>query len=274
MEKPATFTLVDREIAYRLELCSAWRSVRYAGAYQKLHSNAATSAAPIGGGYAVFVTAESPVSRAVGLGLNGPLQPGDLEALVNFYHSREAEIRLDVSPFADESLIEGARSLGLVPSHFYSVLYRPITDEDLNPTIPPEIFVRQARPDEGSQWLTLTAQGFEETETPEPESFDILGPNFYAKDSACYFAFKDGQPAGGGGMYAHQGVVELGGASTLVQFRRQGVQRALIEKRLADARAQGCDLAMVLTSPGSGSQRNLERTGFRLAYSKIVLMEA
>lgn len=274
MEKPATFTLVDREIAYRLELCSAWRSVRYAGAYQKLHSNAATSAAPIGGGYAVFVTAESPVSRAVGLGLNGPLQPGDLEALVNFYHSREAKIRLDVSPFADESLIEGARSLGLVPSHFYSVLYRPITDEDLNPTIPPEIFVRQARPDEGSQWLTLTAQGFEETETPEPESFDILGPNFYAEDSACYFAFKDGQPAGGGGMYTHQGVVELGGASTLVQFRRQGVQRALIEKRLADARAQGCDLAMVLTSPGSGSQRNLERTGFRLAYSKIVLIEA
>ncbi|HUV89752.1 MAG TPA: hypothetical protein VMY80_08870 [Anaerolineae bacterium] len=40
------------------------------------------------------------------------------------------------------------------------------------------------------------------------------------------------------------------------------------------AREQGCDLALVLTSPGSDSQRNVERAGFRLAYTKAVLSAA
>jgi hypothetical protein len=31
----------------------------------------------------------------------------------------------------------------------------------------------------------------------------------------------------------------------------------------------GCDLAMVCTEPGSGSQRNAERQGFQIAYTRI-----
>jgi hypothetical protein len=31
----------------------------------------------------------------------------------------------------------------------------------------------------------------------------------------------------------------------------------------------GCDLAMIVTVPGSGSQRNAEREGFRVAYTRV-----
>jgi len=32
---------------------------------------------------------------------------------------------------------------------------------------------------------------------------------------------------------------------------------------------QGCDLAMMVAQPGSDSQRNAERKGFRIAYTRI-----
>jgi hypothetical protein len=32
---------------------------------------------------------------------------------------------------------------------------------------------------------------------------------------------------------------------------------------------EGCDLAMMCALPGSGSQRNAERQGFRIAYMRI-----
>jgi hypothetical protein len=35
------------------------------------------------------------------------------------------------------------------------------------------------------------------------------------------------------------------------------------------AAEQGCDLAMMCAAPGSASQRNAERQGFRIAYTRI-----
>ena len=56
--------------------------------------------------------------------------------------------------------------------------------------------------------------------------------------------------------------------------RNLGMQHALIAARLAAALAAGCDLAVVHTEPGSPSQRNVERLGFRLAYTKVTMRGA
>ena len=42
-------------------------------------------------------------------------------------------------------------------------------------------------------------------------------------------------------------------------------------QRLAMARDAGCDLAATNTLPGTASQRNAERAGFRVAYTKAVV---
>ena len=87
---------------------------------------------------------------------------------------------------------------------------------------------------------------------------------------ACGKTF-EGEPAGGGGVYMHEGVAEFGGASTRPVFRRRGVQSALLAARLKAASATGCDTAIVLTEPGSDSERNLGRAGFRLGYTKVIV---
>ena len=66
-----------------------------------------------------------------------------------------------------------------------------------------------------------------------------------------------------------EGVAQLGGACTLPEWRKRGAQRALLEHRLRFGAEQGCDLAMMGALPGSASQRNAEREGFRIAYTRI-----
>jgi hypothetical protein len=51
------------------------------------------------------------------------------------------------------------------------------------------------------------------------------------------------------------------------------VQSALIARRLHEAAQAGCEYAVVSTLPGSGSQRNMERRGFQLAYTKLVMVK-
>jgi hypothetical protein len=52
------------------------------------------------------------------------------------------------------------------------------------------------------------------------------------------------------------------------------VQTALLSARLAWAREQGCDLAVSIAQPGSISHRNIERFGFRVAYTRTKLVLA
>jgi N-acetylglutamate synthase-like GNAT family acetyltransferase len=68
-------------------------------------------------------------------------------------------------------------------------------------------------------------------------------------------------------------VFALCGAGTDLQFRRRGLQTALLRARMAAARDAGCEYAVVVTNGGSDSQRNCERLGFRLAYSKVTVIK-
>jgi hypothetical protein len=67
------------------------------------------------------------------------------------------------------------------------------------------------------------------------------------------------------------GIGYLANAATLAAFRHRGCQGALIAARVADAADGGCDLVTSGAKFGSSSQRNLQRAGFRLAYTKPVL---
>ncbi|MCV7070946.1 GNAT family N-acetyltransferase, partial [Mycobacterium rufum] len=53
---------------------------------------------------------------------------------------------------------------------------------------------------------------------------------------------------------------------------QRGVLGALLHRRLRDAAELGCDLAVVTTAPASTSQKNVQRTGFQLLYTRAVLV--
>ncbi len=270
--KENNLLFIDLPLAHRLETAQAYRSIYYAQAYAGLHPGSNSTYIERDGGYAIFTSAASPVNKALGFGLDGPVTEEDIAVLEDFFTSRHVKTSFNVCPLADRSLFKLLAASGYHLVGFHNVLWRRLDDFEPQP-VPPGMRITPARPEEARLWLEVSAQGFEEIDQPAPEAYDILGPNFHAPSSTCYFAWLGDQPIATGGMYLHEGVVELGGASTRLAFRHRGAQRALIERRMLDARDQGCDLAMVLTDPGSNSQRNTQRLGFTLAYSQVILQK-
>jgi len=271
MENTSPDAFITPGMAQRFERCTAKRKANYAAAYASLHPSASATSLETGGGLAVYIAPSSPVNGVAGLGLERPVTPADLDCIEAFFDQRGAIPQVQVCPLADPGLIEQLSARGYSISHFFSVLVRALPAGFQPGPLAPGLEITRALPQDAGLWLATSASGFEGSEQIPPETYDILSPNFYAPASTCYLAWIDGQCAAAGGMYLSGGVAELGGASTRPAFRRRGAQRGLIETRLADAFALGCDYAMILTEPGSDSQRNAQRAGFWLAYTCPVM---
>ena len=129
--------------------------------------------------------------------------------------------------------------------------------------------VRTIAHDEVSLWADTAAGGW--SETPELAGFisAFAAVLLESRGVVCFVAELDGRPIATGAMSLADGVALLAGASTIPAGRRRGAQLALLEARLRHAASVGCDLAMMCAAPGSASQRNAERQGFRVAYTRI-----
>jgi GNAT superfamily N-acetyltransferase len=130
--------------------------------------------------------------------------------------------------------------------------------------------VRRIGADEAELWAQVAAQGWS-SESPDlvPFILEMGKISARAEGTFCFLAELEGQPVAAGGLSLSEGTALLAGASTIPAARRKGAQRALLEARLRFAAEQGCDLVMIGASPGSASQRNAERQGFRVAYTRI-----
>ena len=83
-----------------------------------------------------------------------------------------------------------------------------------------------------------------------------------------FLAEFEGKPGAAGVLSLHDGVALFGGAATTPELRRRGLQSALLQARMRYASDHGCDLAAMAAEAGSASQRNAERKGFRIAYTR------
>ncbi|HYI13832.1 MAG TPA: hypothetical protein VEX37_00455 [Thermomicrobiales bacterium] len=77
-----------------------------------------------------------------------------------------------------------------------------------------------------------------------------------------YLVRFDGEPGSASVLYVTESVAQLFVATTMPAYRGQGAQQALIQRRLADGQAAGCDLATSQTITDNASPRNMARHGF------------
>lgn len=260
---------VDVLTAARLEMAQAWRATHYARARLEQQPDPQGDTLTIGGAQVIYAGATAPVNRAIGVGMAEPASIPTLEAIEEFYAVRRAPVRIDLCPLADAALVKLLAGRGYALERFSTILAARLPAAES--AAPPEVRVTQATPAEAQRWLTVVAQGFDEQDQPQEATLQVLYPNFFAANAHAFFAWIGNEPAGGGGMYLHGGVAELGGASTRLAYRKRGVQAALLQQRMAAAYSLGCDLAMVMTTPGTVSQRNVQRAGFAVAYTKVTM---
>jgi GNAT superfamily N-acetyltransferase len=262
------YPLLSLELAREIELAEAEAAVTCAERLSARHGNGAGAVASVAGGFAVYCGANSPVTQAVGLGLSGAVSKEEFDRLEEFYFSREEPVRVETCPMADGSLIEHYRERAYHVSEFSNVMVRPV-DKAAAAVLPAGIEIQKMGDEEIDLWTLTVAQGFAEHFPVTQEFLGIMRLFAHAKNTECYFARVDGKIAGGATLAVRGRIAGLFGASTLPQFRNRGVQTALLYARMQRAAERGCELAMSLAVPGSASQRNIARRGFRTLYTRV-----
>lgn len=255
----------DVELSRRLERCEADTSASMIESRARLFPDSGAAWIGMNGAYAFFDGVHSPLTQTFGFGLFSPATVADLEMLEDFIGSRGAPVFHEVSALADPKTIEILGERGYRPVELTSILYRPIAIPESDSRVVARIIERG----EEDLWSSTAAEGW--SERPELAEFlqDLGRVTASAQGTSAFLAELDGRPIGAGAVAIHDGVAILAGASTIPSARKQGAQKALLQARLKYAAERGCDLATMGALPGSASQRNAERQGFRIAYTRI-----
>jgi hypothetical protein len=255
----------DLALARRLERTEGRGNAAFVDAQARLDPNSGAIWKVASGTAVMFAGVGSPITQTFGLGLHEPLREDDLDAIERFFKTRGAAVNHEVCPLAGVEVFATLSRRGYKPIEVSSVLYQPI---DTGTQIPanPELKVRKVARSEAAIYGKVSAKGWSEHPELMPyiESFSKLS----VACATCFIAERDGKPIATAALFMHEGTALLAGASTIPEGRRQGAQNALLDTRLRVAASNGCNLAMMVAAPGSASQRNAERQGFRIAYTR------
>lgn len=263
----------DAALAARLESVSAHENERFAAAAQRLDPSSPAASVWIAGGCAVFLGPGAVLNQATGLGLSGPVTVEDIDELEAFYNGRGAATKVNVCPLADASLARELSHRSYRVDDFENVLLLGL-DPDVEPPAPdPAIDIREVGPEDWELWGRQIARGF--AAPAEPTEADLeLGHLIAHQDGITrLLAYVDGMPAGTGELAIRDGLGWLSADTTLPEYRGRGIQAAMQRMRVLRAWEAGCDLAVTESHPGSGSQRNMERLGFRVAFTRIDMVQ-
>ncbi len=255
----------DLVLARRLESTEGRANAAFVDAQARLDPSSGAIWKEFGGTLAMFAGVGSPLTQSFGLGMHQPLVDKDLDAIERFFRLRGSAVFHEVSPLAGVSVSTLLAARSYRPMEMSNVLYQAI-DATTRIERHDAFTVRVASPDDVKTYAKTSAQGWGEhlEVLPFIESFAHLSMTA----ATCFLAERDGAPVGTAALFIHAGTALLAGASTVPSARRQGAQNALLDARLRLAAERGCDLAMMVAAPGSSSQRNAERQGFRIAYTR------
>jgi GNAT superfamily N-acetyltransferase len=257
----------DLALCRRFEQTEGHACAQYATARRKLFPESGSEWIHCAGTFAVFDGVDSPVTQTFGLGVFAPVTPLVLDTIETFFRDRGAPVCHEVSPFAGVETLDLLCRRNYRPVELSSVLYKRVEQPDREPE--PRIQVRIAGSSEVQVWADVSARGWA-SEHPELVALlrELGSITSAAQGYLPFLADWQGEPAAAGGLFIHERVALFAGAATAPEFRRRGLQSALLHSRTRHALERGCDLAMMVAAPGSDSQRNAERRGFQVAYTR------
>jgi GNAT superfamily N-acetyltransferase len=256
----------DQDLARQLERTEGAANAAFVSARAKLDPRSGATWTDIAGVYAMYDSPESPLTQTFGLGLFDDIGDAELDRLERFFQDRGAPVHHEATPFLPADLLALLTARNYRPLEFSTVLIRPTTLPAARASI---VRIRDVTESDRDTWARTAGEGWSSESRELADFVEAFGRVITRADNVhCFLAEQDGEPIGAAAMTLHGSVALLAGASTIPARRREGVQQALLEHRLHFAADRGADMAMVVTAPGSASQRNAERQGFRVAYTR------
>jgi len=257
----------DLTLSRRLERAEGRACVEFAAARRRLFPDSGAEWIECAGTYAVFDGIDSPVTQTFGLGLFEEFDAEDLKTIEEFFRDRKAPVMHEVSPFAGTPTMRLLCENAYQPIEISNVLCQAISKNAS--ALPLTINVRVVDPDDFQLWSDISSKGWSH-EHPELAGFlkDLGNISAQRAQTFCFLADFEGQSGAAGALCIHEGVALFGGSATIPELRRRGLQTALLQHRMRFAYERGCDVAMIVSEPGSKSHRNAERSGFRVGYTR------
>jgi GNAT superfamily N-acetyltransferase len=202
------------------------------------------------------------------LGLGGAVEAEVVDGVESFFLAVDARCTVELCPLADESLLSELARRGYAPTSFRNVYW---ATPGRGASLPSG--VRVAAPDDFDAWNEVLLAGFgyhDEADRLRVEQWNRM--LFSRPEVVLLLHEADGAAVGVATMVLHGAEASMGGTTTLPEHRGRGVQSSLLAARLALAGDAGCTLAVTTADPGGASARNIERAGFRLAYTNLRLV--
>jgi hypothetical protein len=260
----------DKFLSQKLERTEARANSDFVETRARLFPDSGATWIEVAGAYAMFDGIESPLTQTFGLGIFEDAAADHLDQLEKFFTDRGASVFHEVSPMADQSILSLLGERGYKPIELTNVMYQSL-GERKEPFIQrnPAIKSRMITEDEADVWAETAAAGWA-TEMPELGDF-LLGigkVSARTKGSRAFIAELDGKPIAAAGFGIYDDVCILAGAATISEARNLGAQNSLLAARLSYAIRNGCSLAIMGAAPGSQSQKNAQKNGFHIAYTR------
>jgi GNAT superfamily N-acetyltransferase len=236
---------------------------------------------PISGGLAVYVGPSSPINKVIGLGLDAGLDVAALERIEREWGDRGEPVRIEMSVLTDPSMGSALTGRGYRLHGFENVMGLRL-DGEAPPRYVSNVTVEIAADADFDSWIDIALDAFTHLDgtgsvppddLPREHLREVLEEMMGVPGFIRYLARLDGDAVGEAAMRIDGDLAQIAGAGTLPRARGRGVQKALLQRRVADARAAGCTLAVVTTAPGTRSQDNVMRRGFELLYTRAILVK-
>ncbi|CAM4007858.1 GNAT family N-acetyltransferase [Saccharibacillus endophyticus] len=194
-----------------------------------------------------------------------------LEEILDFYRENEAKVQLEIVPSrVGPDFLRKMSESGLYQSGFHCSL--AMTPEQGSMTTSEQgsdierIAIRKLEADEFELYATLHCRG---TGLPDNGISHVRSNNevLHDREGWNFFAAElDGAPAATAVLFEKEGLASLTFAATLPEFRRQGLQRRLLEHRVTEAFSRPNKLVVGQCAFLSQSHRNMEHVGMKLGY--------
>lgn len=229
---------------------------------------------PLRDGFLAYDSPGSYVNRAGGW--QSTLTDAELDKLVAFYHSRNEDAVVELSPFVDESLLLGLENRGFALRSFENVLSHNLASLPALPLLAEGLSIERVDPSDVAamrRYVAVAASGFMPPGEAVPETLMQIGLRFAMLPTAdCYVAVAHGDWVGAAGSESSEGITSMFGTTVFEKYRRQGLQQALMIARMQAGIKRGSTLAIICSRPGIPTERNAARLGFTMAYTRAVLV--
>jgi len=205
-------------------------------------------------------------NRVIGLGLASYATLGLIEQILNYYAERKIKrFAVELSPLATPNeIVNWLEQKGFHESNGAAKMWRdgsPIQNEHT------DFDIKRVDATAASDWFTVMSTVFTQFRSRR----QWYEARFNVPQWHHYLAYDGDEPVAVAAMYVEDGAAHLTDAATLAPFRRRGIQKVMVHRRVLDGLKLGCDWftsETVVPKPRNPliSHRNLRRSGFEMAY--------